>query len=536
MNILGNLNIGKRLTLGFAVILAFSAVVAAISLWRLEQVSVATREMMNDPLKTERLVGDWYTNITAGIRRTLAIAKSSDTSLSTFFAEDTAASTKSSSQYQKQVEALMVTPEEKALFQKIGEQRKTYLSSRDEIIKLKAAGNTDEAMRILDKVFIPTAATYQQLMRQLVEVQRKDIDDTTKEIDEIAAQSRMLILVLEGLILLLGIVLARALTLGITKPLQNAVVVSRKVAAGDLSVSVQVHSQDETGQLLQSLKDMNDSLRGIVSNVRSGTDTISTASSEIAAGNLDLSSRTEEQAGSLAETASAMEQLISTVRQNADNARQASQLAQSASSVAEQGGGVVSRVVDTMGAINASSRKIVDIIGVIDGIAFQTNILALNAAVEAARAGEQGRGFAVVASDVRSLAQRSASAAKEIKELIHDSVAKVGDGSRLVEQAGSTMQEVVSSVRHVTDIVAEISAASAEQTNGIEQINLAITQMDQVTQQNAALVEQAAAAAASMQDQAGRLAQMVSIFRLHEGEALAQREIDVTPVMPGIAH
>ncbi|WP_044530111.1 MCP four helix bundle domain-containing protein, partial [Herbaspirillum sp. B65] len=279
MNILGNLNIGKRLTLGFAVILAFSAVVAAISLWRLEQVSVATREMMNDPLKTERLVGDWYTNITAGIRRTLAIAKSSDTSLSTFFAEDTAASTKSSSQYQKQVEALMVTPEEKALFQKIGEQRKTYLSSRDEIIKLKAAGNTDEAMRILDKVFIPTAATYQQLMRQLVEVQRKDIDDTTKEIDEIAAQSRMLILVLEGLILLLGIVLARALTLGITKPLQNAVVVSRKVAAGDLSVSVQVHSQDETGQLLQSLKDMNDSLRGIVSNVRSGTDTISTASS-----------------------------------------------------------------------------------------------------------------------------------------------------------------------------------------------------------------------------------------------------------------
>uniref|UniRef100_UPI003B3A691B methyl-accepting chemotaxis protein n=3 Tax=Herbaspirillum TaxID=963 RepID=UPI003B3A691B len=282
--------------------------------------------------------------------------------------------------------------------------------------------------------------------------------------------------------------------------------------------------------------DMNDSLRGIVANVRTGTDTISTASAEIAAGNLDLSGRTEQQASSLEETASAMEELISTVRQNADNARQASQLAQSASSVAEQGGGVVSQVVDTMGAINASSRKIVDIISVIDGIAFQTNILALNAAVEAARAGEQGRGFAVVASEVRSLAQRSASAAKEIKELINDSVEKVGDGSRLVEQAGVTMQEVVSSVRHVTDIVAEISAASAEQTSGIEQINLAITQMDQVTQQNAALVEQAAAAAASMQNQAGRLAQMVSVFRINEGETLVRREIDVTPAGPTLPH
>ncbi|MBN9355686.1 methyl-accepting chemotaxis protein [Herbaspirillum huttiense] len=536
MNILGNMNIGKRLTLGFAVILAFSAIVAGISLWRLEQVSTATREMMNDPLKTERLMGDWYTNLTAGIRRTLAIAKSSDPSLAAYFAEEAAASTKSSSEYQKQVEGLLVTPEEKALFQKIGEQRKVYLSSRDQIVKLKAAGNVEEAMRLLETTFVPTAATYQKLMREMVDIQRKDIDDTAKEIDNIAAQSRILIVVLEGLILLLGIVLARTLTLGITKPLQTAVVVSRKVAEGDLATQVQVTSRDETGQLLQSLKDMNDSLRGIVANVRTGTDTISTASAEIAAGNLDLSGRTEQQASSLEETASAMEELISTVRQNADNARQASQLAQSASSVAEQGGGVVSQVVDTMGAINASSRKIVDIISVIDGIAFQTNILALNAAVEAARAGEQGRGFAVVASEVRSLAQRSASAAKEIKELINDSVEKVGDGSRLVEQAGVTMQEVVSSVRHVTDIVAEISAASAEQTSGIEQINLAITQMDQVTQQNAALVEQAAAAAASMQNQAGRLAQMVSVFRINEGETLVRREIDVTPAGPTLPH
>jgi len=532
MNIIGNMNIGRRLTLGFALILTFSIIIAGIGLWRLDHVAQATREMMAEPLKTERLMADWYTNLVAGIRRTIAIAKSSDPALGPYFAAEVAASSKSSGEYQKQVEALLSTPEEKALFQKIGELRKLYLSSRDEINKAKAAGNTEEAMRILDQVFVPNAAAYQDTMRKLVDFQRKEMDDTAQEIDAIAAKSRTLILVLEGLILLLGIVFARYLTLGITKPLHRAVDISRRVAEGDLSSEIAVTSRDETGQLLQSLKDMNHSLRGIVSNVRSGTDTISTASSEIAAGNLDLSSRTEQQASSLAETASAMEELISTVRQNADNARQASQLANSASSVAEQGGGVVSQVVDTMGAINASSRKIVDIISVIDGIAFQTNILALNAAVEAARAGEQGRGFAVVASEVRTLAQRSASAAKEIKELINDSVGKVDDGSRLVEQAGNTMQEVVSSVRRVTDIVAEISAASTEQTHGIEQINLAITQMDQVTQQNAALVEEAAAAAASMQTQAGRLMQMVSVFRLSEREPLVRREIDVTPSSP----
>ncbi|NUU02940.1 methyl-accepting chemotaxis protein [Herbaspirillum robiniae] len=530
MNIIGNMKIGKRLTLGFALILTFSIVIAGIGLWRLESVSAATREMMDEPLKTERLMADWYSNLAAGIRRTIAIAKSNDPALGPYFAEEAAASSKSSGEYQKKVEALLSSPEEKALFQKISDQRKVYLSSRDEINKAKAAGNAEEATRILDKVFVPASNAYQEAMRQLVELQRKEIDATAKEIDEIAAKSRTLIMVLEALILLLGVVCARYLTLGITRPLGTAVDISRRVAEGDLSSDVQVKSRDETGQLLQSLKDMNVSLRGIVSNVRNGTDTITTASAEIAAGNLDLSSRTEEQASSLEETASAMEELISTVRQNADNARQASQLAVSASEVAEQGGGVVSQVVDTMGAINESSRKIVDIISVIDGIAFQTNILALNAAVEAARAGEQGRGFAVVASEVRSLAQRSASAAKEIKELINDSVEKVGNGSRLVEQAGATMSEVVNSVRRVTDIVSEISAASAEQTTGIEQVNHAITQMDQVTQQNAALVEEAAAAAASMQNQADTLARLVSVFTLHAGDAPARREIDITPV------
>jgi methyl-accepting chemotaxis protein len=312
----------------------------------------------------------------------------------------------------------------------------------------------------------------------------------------------------------LAATLAWILSRSIVLPLTDAVRIARTVAAGDLTSDIRSHSQDETGQMLQALSEMNQSLVNIVSEVRHGTDTIATASSEIARGNQDLSSRTEQQASSLEETASSMEQLTGTVRQNADNARQANQLAAAASEVARKGGDVVAQVVDTMHSITDSSKHIVDIIGVIDGIAFQTNILALNAAVEAARAGEQGRGFAVVATEVRNLAQRSAAAAKEIKALIGDSVDKVESGSRLVEQAGSTMTEIVSSVQRVTDIMQDIASASAEQIAGIEQINQAISNMDTVTQQNAALVEQAAAAAESLQDQAASQAQVVSVFRL----------------------
>jgi methyl-accepting chemotaxis protein-1 (serine sensor receptor) len=293
----------------------------------------------------------------------------------------------------------------------------------------------------------------------------------------------------------------------------EAASVAQSVGSGDLSIRINLKSGD-TSSLMAQLKLMQENLIGIVSNVRQGTDTIATASSQIAAGNQDLSSRTEQQASSLEETAASMEEITSTVKQNADNARQANQLAVSASSVAVKGGAVVAQVVDTMGAINTSSKKIVDIIGVIDGIAFQTNILALNAAVEAARAGEQGRGFAVVAAEVRSLAQRSAAAAKEIKTLIGDSVDKAEEGSKQVAEAGKTMDEIVGSVKRVTDIMAEIEAAGREQTLGIEQINQAITQMDQVTQQNAALVEEAAAAAQSLQEQAGGLSQVVSVFKL----------------------
>ena len=314
-------------------------------------------------------------------------------------------------------------------------------------------------------------------------------------------------------------------------PLRQASRSAHAIAEGDLTQPIDSVGRDEAAELLRDLRDMQSNLITIVGNVRQGTDSIATASSQIAAGNQDLSSRTEQQASSLEETAASMEELTSTVKQNGDNARRANELALSASQVAVRGGSVVAQVVDTMDAINASSHKIVDIIGVIDSIAFQTNILALNAAVEAARAGDQGRGFAVVASEVRTLAQRSAAAAKEIKGLIDDSVSKVEQGSMQVSEAGKTMQEIVSGVRRVTDIMGEITAASQEQTLGIEQINQAVAQMDQVTQQNAALVEEAAAAADALHGQAGSLSQAVSVFKLAGDGAVGQvSRLPKTPV------
>ena len=516
MKIIGDMKIGKRLAFGFAIILAFSIVITAIGIWRLQAVSDATNAMMAQPLLKERVIGDWYANLHSGIRRTIAIAKSSDPALGPYFSEEAAASSKTSGEYQKKVESLLSSDVEKGLFQKIGELRKVYLSSRDAINKAKAAGDVEEAGRLLDQVFVPEARKYQDTMRELLEVQRQEIDATAAHIDATARESRQLLLLLEALVLVLGVICAWYLTVGITRPINSAVRISRRVADGDLSGEVDVTSHDETGLLLQALKDMNHSLGNIVSNVRSGTETIATASGEIAAGNLDLSSRTEQQASALEETAASMEELGSTVRQNADNARTANQLAMSASTVAQQGGDVVAEVVDTMKGINDSSRKIADIISVIDGIAFQTNILALNAAVEAARAGEQGRGFAVVAGEVRSLAQRSAEAAKEIKGLIGTSVERVERGTALVDKAGATMTEVVSAIRRVTDIMGEISAASSEQSQGVSQVGEAITQMDQATQQNAALVEQSAAAADSLKTQAGQLVDAVAVFRLSD--------------------
>jgi methyl-accepting chemotaxis protein len=322
----------------------------------------------------------------------------------------------------------------------------------------------------------------------------------------VAIGSALLMLLLIGV----GLVIARS----ITRPIGRAVEIAEAIAAGNLTSDIQVRTNDETGKLMHALKVMNDNLAKIVGNVRDSTDAITTASQQIAAGNMDLSSRTEQQASALEETAASMEELTATVKQNSDNAQQAHQLALSASDVAGKGGSAVSQVVDTMDSINGSSRKVFDIIGVIDGIAFQTNILALNAAVEAARAGEQGRGFAVVATEVRNLAQRAAAAAKEIKALIGDSVDKVEMGSKQVVEAGKTMEEIVNSIKRVTEIVTEITAAGREQSSGIQQITEAVTQMDDVTQRNAALVEEAAAASVSLQERAASLSEVVSVFRL----------------------
>src|SRR5450830_1266111 len=383
-----------------------------------------------------------------------------------------------------------------------------------EAIKLLLAFNGEEAVKLIATQIDPLQQKALLEINKLVDLQDTASMDLRSNAESSANKLVGALTAIGVIVLLAGVGFSIILTRSITKPLDDAVQIAKRVAAGELSQRDAADGNDEISELLNALKEMSDNLFNIVSEVRQGTDAIAIASSEISTGNADLSSRTETQAGALEETASSMEQITATVRHNADNARQANDLVTSASNFAVQGGGEVGKVVDTMNSIKESSRKIVDIISVIDGIAFQTNILALNAAVEAARAGEQGRGFAVVASEVRNLAQRSASAAKEIKILIGDSVEKVDSGSRLVDAAGKTMKEIVTSVKHVANIMSEITAAGQEQSTGIEEVNRAITQMDEMTQQNAALVEQAAAAAESMEEQAANLAHAVSAFKL----------------------
>jgi methyl-accepting chemotaxis protein len=407
-----------------------------------------------------------------------------------------------------------LTPPEKDLMGKVRADWPSYLAAAEKVMKLSYAEQNKEAYTAMNEEAKKSFQVLDDHLSDLVDLNAKIAESTNKDAAKSANTTRVYSISLIVAAVLVSVALGFAITASITGPLQEGILFSKAVAAGDLTASIDVDGRDEVSRLMQALMSMKEALVKVVTSVREGSQSVATASAEIAQGNSDLSSRTEQQASALQETAASMEQLGATVRQNAEAARQANKLATSASAVAVKGGQVVGQVVETMKGINESSRKISDIISVIDGIAFQTNILALNAAVEAARAGDQGRGFAVVASEVRSLAGRSAEAAKEIKGLINASVERVEQGTSLVDQAGVTMTEVVSSIRRVTDIVGEISSASDEQATGVSQVSEAVIQMDSATQQNAALVEQMAAAATSLKSQAGELVQTVSLFKL----------------------
>ena len=509
-----NLKIGVRLGGGFAAVLFLLTSLTVVGIVQMQSASKETDALVNVKVRNERLIGEWTKVIEVNAARTAAAWKVSDPAHQKQFETEMAASSARATEIQNDIGKSQLNAEEQALYQEVLSTRKAYTEVRKNVFKAKNAGDLELGKRLYEGDMAVKRDIYLASLKKLEVLEAQLLNDTAAQIRSRYENGRMLLISLGAAAILLGIACAYWITRSITRPITRAVEVAEAVSAGDLTSHIVVESRDETGQLMHALKNMNDKLVSIVGQVRAGTDSISTASSEIAAGNLDLSSRTEQQASSLEETASSMEELTSTVKLNADNARSANQLAIDASQIASKGGAVVSEVVSTMGSINDSSRKIVDIISVIDAIAFQTNILALNAAVEAARAGEQGRGFAVVASEVRNLAQRSSAAAKEIKGLIDDSVQKVEAGSQLVDKAGRTMDEIVQSISHVTQIMNQITDASDEQRAGIEQVNQAIGQMDQVTQQNAALVEEAAAAAESMQEQAAKLADVVGLFKL----------------------
>ncbi|WP_238927847.1 methyl-accepting chemotaxis protein [Achromobacter xylosoxidans] len=434
-------------------------------------------------------------------------------------------------------QAYYQTDEGRQMLDRFKEMEETWKRDADAFFTAAAAlppVQKDPRAAEIERHVIASSEQLDRVMSKLALQKEASTAQSVREGSDLYERMRDVMILLSVAGVVLGILLGAVMTRGIVRPLGQAVNAARRVAAGDLTGDIQVATRDETGDLMAALKAMNASLTGIVREVRGGSEGIAAASSQIAQGNADLSQRTEEQAASLEQTAASMEELTGTVRQNAANAGQAEQLVSQASAVAARGGEVVDGVVQTMGAISDSSRRIADITNVIDGIAFQTNILALNAAVEAARAGEQGRGFAVVAGEVRTLAQRSALAAKEINALINESVSRVEDGSRQADEAGRTMRDVVQSVRRAATLVREIASASAEQSTGIDQVNVAIAQMDGVTQQNAALVEQAAAAAASMREQAGHLAQQVRRFKV-EVEAPPPRALPcgIPPARPG---
>jgi methyl-accepting chemotaxis protein len=533
---LSNMKVGMRLALGFALVLLLLVTVTTVGIVRMAQIQDRLDHVVSVNNVVSRLVVDMRHNVSERVTalRTLTLMPDGtdmEPELNRF-KEQTA---KYDALERKLSEAFAINgnAEEQTLLAQVKTAEGVAMPAVAKASALYLANNAVDATRVMVKEIRPAQKKWIDSLEQLAALEEKLNNESQIDAAKGFTNARNFMLLLLALAVAIGVVAAVVITRGLLKQLGGepgyTAKIAGSIAQGDLSIGIETKSSDR-GSLLSEMSQMRNSLVDIVSQVRSGTQTITTAAREIAAGNMDLSSRTELQASSLEKTASAMEELTSTVKQNADNALEANQLAATASDVARKGGDVVSQVVGTMGEINSSASKIADIIGVIDGIAFQTNILALNAAVEAARAGEQGRGFAVVASEVRNLAQRSAAAAKEIKTLIGDSVEKIGRGSKLVGEAGDTMEEVVASVKRVTDIMSDIASASAEQSAGIEQVNLSIIEMDGMTQQNAALVEQAAAAFQSLQDQAAELDRVVSIFKLAPGEEAARVDAPRAPV------
>jgi methyl-accepting chemotaxis protein len=530
-----------RLGLGYALVLFFLVAVTATGILRMSQIQDRLDRVVGVNNVVTRHVIDMRGNVSDRVNslRILTLMSSPDEMEGDLkrFKDQTAKYDEIENKLTNKF-ATEGSAAEKALLAQVKEHEAVAMPAIAKATEMWLASKAEDATRVMIKEIKPAQKKWMEALDQLAELEDKTNSQSQLDAEAAFVNARNFMLLMGVLAVGMSVLGAVVITRGLLKQLGGEPDYTAKIAGsiahGDLSIAIDTADSDR-GSLLVEMKEMRNSLVNIVGQVRVGTETIGTASREIAAGNIDLSSRTEMQASSLEKTASAMEVLTSTVKQNADNAREANYLAATASDVARKGGDVVSQVVDTMGSINASANKIVDIIGVIDGIAFQTNILALNAAVEAARAGEQGRGFAVVASEVRNLAQRSAAAAKEIKTLIGDSVEKVERGSKLVGQAGVTMDEVVASVKRVTDIMSEIANASQEQSAGIEQVNLSIIEMDSMTQQNAALVEEAAAAAQSLQDQASELAHVVSIFKLVEGEethVVAKAAAVAAPIAP----
>ncbi|TDY35384.1 methyl-accepting chemotaxis protein [Janthinobacterium sp. 75] len=517
-----NLTIAKRLGLGFGLVALFLLLVIALGLTSMRQI----QDRMDEATKVNdvetRLAQTMDLTVTEralALRNLILLKEDKEIQIEVARIEE---QEKKYAIAQQKLGAMFArlrgtSSEEKSLLEQIRTQSELAAPFIQRAAALALHQKQDDAYKLLRYEFRPVQKRWWELLRTLIAVEEKQNNEASINAEAAYSQARLVMLSIGSLALVTSLLAAVLITRGVTRQLgcepDEAAAIAGQIASGNLAVPIHTRAGD-THSLLYAMQSMRDSLAQIVQQVHASTETIATAAGQIAMGNLDLSSRTEQQASTLEQTASSMEELTSTVRINTDHARQANGLAESASDVATKGGAVVAQVVDTMAAIDVSARKIVDIIAVIDGIAFQTNILALNAAVEAARAGEQGRGFAVVATEVRNLAQRSAAAAKEIKDLIGDSVDKVQAGNRLVEQAGSTMHEVVASVRRVTGIMSEMMSASQEQSAGIEQINMAVTQMDNVTQQNAALVEEAAAAAQAMQEQVNSLNEVVSVFRL----------------------